>query len=55
MRMMSHVLPLKRSLIRLAGFSFHRLGAFSIHDATNNFRLFRRHVLKLPSEEASSY
>lgn len=36
---------LKRTLSRLAGLSMHWLGGLPIHDATNNFRLYRREFL----------
>jgi dolichol-phosphate mannosyltransferase len=36
---------LKRTLSRLAGLSLHWFGGLPIHDATNNFRLYRRDFL----------
>jgi glycosyltransferase involved in cell wall biosynthesis len=36
---------LKRTLSRLAGMSLHWVGGLPIHDATNNFRLYRRDFL----------
>lgn len=36
---------LKRALSRLAGLSLYWLGGLPIHDATNNFRLYRRDFL----------
>lgn len=36
---------LKRTLSRLAGLSLHWLAGLPIHDATNNFRLYRRDFL----------
>jgi dolichol-phosphate mannosyltransferase len=36
---------LKRMLSRIAGLSLHWLGGLPIHDATNNFRLYRRDFL----------
>jgi dolichol-phosphate mannosyltransferase len=35
----------KRTLSRLAGLSLHWVGRLPIHDATNNFRLYRREFL----------
>jgi glycosyltransferase involved in cell wall biosynthesis len=37
--------PVKRAMSRLAGLSLYWLGALPIHDATNNFRLYRRSFL----------
>jgi glycosyltransferase involved in cell wall biosynthesis len=37
---------LKRAMSRLAGLSLYWLGALPIHDATNNFRLYRRSFLE---------
>jgi glycosyltransferase involved in cell wall biosynthesis len=37
--------PAKRLMSRLAGLSLYWLGALPIHDATNNFRLYRRAFL----------
>ena len=37
---------LKRTLSRLAGLSLHWVGRLSIHDATNNFKLYRRSFLE---------
>lgn len=36
---------LKRTLSRLAGLSLHWVGRLPIHDATNNFKLYRREFL----------
>jgi dolichol-phosphate mannosyltransferase len=36
---------LKRTLSRLAGLSLHWVGRLPIHDATNNFKLYRRSFL----------
>jgi len=36
---------IKRTLSRLAGLSLHWVGGLPIHDATNNFRLYRREFL----------
>jgi dolichol-phosphate mannosyltransferase len=36
---------LKRTLSRVAGLSLHWVGGLPIHDATNNFRLYRRDFL----------
>jgi dolichol-phosphate mannosyltransferase len=36
---------LKRTLSRLAGLSLHWIGRLPIHDATNNFKLYRRSFL----------
>ena len=38
--------PAKRLLSRLAGLSLYWLGALPVHDATNNFRLYRRTFLE---------
>jgi len=38
--------PAKRLLSRLAGLSLYRFGALPIHDATSNFRLYRRSFLE---------
>ena len=35
---------LKRTLSRLAGLSLHWFGRVPIHDATNNFKLYRRSI-----------
>ena len=37
--------PLKRTLSRAAGLSLHWLAGVPIHDATNNFKLYRRDFL----------
>jgi glycosyltransferase involved in cell wall biosynthesis len=37
---------LKRTLSRLAGLSLHWIGRLPIHDATNNFKLYRRSFLE---------
>jgi glycosyltransferase involved in cell wall biosynthesis len=37
---------LKRTLSRLAGLSLHWVGRLPIHDATNNFKLYRRSFLE---------
>jgi glycosyltransferase involved in cell wall biosynthesis len=37
---------LKRTLSRLAGLSLHWVGRLPIHDATNNFKLYRRTFLE---------
>ncbi|MEP7378482.1 MAG: glycosyltransferase [Chloroflexota bacterium] len=37
---------LKRTLSRLAGLSLHWVGRLPIHDATNNFKLYRRSFLQ---------
>ena len=37
---------LKRTLSRLAGLSLHWVGRLPIHDATNNFKLYRRAFLE---------
>jgi glycosyltransferase involved in cell wall biosynthesis len=37
---------LKRTLSRLAGLSLHFVGRLPIHDATNNFKLYRRAFLE---------
>jgi glycosyltransferase involved in cell wall biosynthesis len=37
--------PLKRAMSMMAGLSLHYLGGVPIHDATNNFKLYRRTFL----------
>ena len=43
---------LKRLLSRLAGLSLHWIGRLPIHDATNNFKLYRRSFLESVSVES---
>jgi glycosyltransferase involved in cell wall biosynthesis len=43
---------LKRTLSRLAGLSLHWLGRLPIHDATNNFKLYRRSFLEAVTVES---
>jgi len=44
---------LKRFLSRAAGLSLHRIGRVPIHDATNNFKLYRREFLESVKIESS--
>lgn len=43
---------LKRTLSRLAGLSLHWVGRLPIHDATNNFKLYRRSFLEAVTIES---
>jgi glycosyltransferase involved in cell wall biosynthesis len=43
---------LKRTLSRLAGLSLHWVGRLPIHDATNNFKLYRRSFLNSVTVES---
>ncbi|MEA2676879.1 MAG: dolichol-phosphate mannosyltransferase [Chloroflexota bacterium] len=43
---------LKRTLSRLAGLSLHWVGRLPIHDATNNFKLYRREFLNSVTVES---
>jgi dolichol-phosphate mannosyltransferase len=43
----------KRSLSRLAGLSLHWFGGMPIHDATNNFRLYRTDFLRSVAIEST--
>jgi dolichol-phosphate mannosyltransferase len=43
---------LKRTLSRLAGLSLHWVGRLPIHDATNNFKLYRRAFLNAVTIES---
>ena len=44
---------LKRTLSRVAGLSLHWLGGVPIHDATNNFKLYRRDFLDAVTIEST--
>ena len=44
---------LKRTLSRTAGLSLHWLGGVPIHDATNNFKLYRRDFLESVTIEST--
>jgi dolichol-phosphate mannosyltransferase len=44
---------LKRTLSRIAGLSLHWLGGVPIHDATNNFKLYRRDFLESVTIEST--
>ena len=44
---------LKRTLSRAAGLSLHWLGRVPIHDATNNFKLYRRDFLETVTIEST--
>lgn len=44
---------LKRTLSRVAGLSLHHLAGVPIHDATNNFKLYRRDFLDSVSIEST--
>lgn len=44
---------IKRTLSRVAGLSLHWLAAVPIHDATNNFKLYRRDFLESVSIEST--
>lgn len=43
---------LKRLLSRMAGLSLHHLGGVGTHDATNNFKLYRRRFLETVTIES---
>ncbi len=45
--------PLKRLLSRAAGLSLHWLAGVPIHDATNNFKLYRRDFLESVTVEST--
>jgi glycosyltransferase involved in cell wall biosynthesis len=44
---------LKRTMSRMAGLSLHHIGRVPIHDATNNFKLYRRDFLDTVTIEST--